>query len=83
CMLADVPPDGCRASERVMGCEFYGILDNPSVVNALISSSGSRETPCETLDYEAYKESQYDALAAMLRKYVDIDRIYKILSEDD
>lgn len=83
CMLADGTPDGCRASERVMGSYIHGILDNPSVVNALISSSGSRETPCETLDYEAYKESQYDALAAMLRKYVDIDRIYKILSEDD
>jgi adenosylcobyric acid synthase len=31
-------------------------------------------------DLQAFKEEQYNKLAAHVRKYVDIDRIYKILT---
>jgi adenosylcobyric acid synthase len=34
-------------------------------------------------DPQAFKETQYDKLAAHVRQYVDIERIYQILSSND
>ena len=33
-------------------------------------------------DYHAFKEEQYDKLAANVRQHVDMERIYKILTDD-
>lgn len=82
CRLSDGKEDGCRVSDKVMGSYIHGILDNPEVTDSLLAPY-SEAVRNETFDYAAYKEQQYDALAAMLRHYVDIDKIYKILSEDD
>ncbi len=82
CVLQDGQEDGCRVSDRVMGSYIHGILDNREVIDALLAPyAGGEATPA--LDYEAYKEEQYDALAAMLREHIDIDRIYEIMKGDD
>ncbi len=82
CRYADGSTDGCRVSDKIMGTYIHGILDNQQVIDALLAPySGSDRTG--TFDYTAYKEQQYDALAVMLREYVDIDRLYKILGRDD
>jgi adenosylcobyric acid synthase len=36
-----------------------------------------------TQNPQAFKETQYDKLAAHVRQYVDIERIYQILSSND
>ena len=36
-------------------------------------------TGAQPLDYEAFKQEQYDRLAAHLRQHVDLERIYQIL----
>ena len=33
------------------------------------------------VDYGLFKEQQYDKLAATLRKYLDLDAIYKMMRE--
>ena len=35
----------------------------------------------EGVDFAAFKESQYDILAAELRKHLDMKKIYEILDE--
>ena len=34
-------------------------------------------------DYQAYKEEQYNKLADHVRRYVDMERVYQILSAHD
>lgn len=86
CELADGSPDGCMAGERCMGTYLHGLLDNSSVIDALlapwIDAAGCRQESGK-FDYAAFKESQYDRLADMLRECVDIDRLYKIMGRDD
>lgn len=81
CRLADGSPDGCIADDRCFGTYIHGLFDNEAVVGRLLELAGSGET--EVMDYEKYRESQYDALADWMRRYIDIPRLYKILSEDD
>ena len=33
------------------------------------------------VDFQEFKETQYDILAAELRKHLDMDKIYSILNE--
>ena len=35
----------------------------------------------EGMDFQAFKETQYDILAAELRKHLDMKKIYQILDE--
>ncbi len=61
-----------------IGTYIHGFLDNPSVINYLLR--GRTKEKVETTDVDAFKQEQYDKLAAHVRKYVDIPLVYKILS---
>lgn len=74
--------DGCFADERCFGSYIHGILDNPVVLDYILSPYRT-QTAMSDFDYREFKESQYDALAAWLREYVDIERIYKIMMDYD
>lgn len=74
--------DGCFIDERCFGSYIHGILDNPVVLDYILAPYITRKSTT-SFDYQAFKESQYDALAAWLREYVDIDRIYKIMMDYD
>ena len=74
--------DGCFIDERCFGSYIHGILDNPVVLDYILAPYITRKSTT-SFDYHAFKESQYDALAAWLREYVDIDRIYKIMMDYD
>lgn len=83
CILSDGVPDGCRVTDRIMGTYIHGILDNSPVIESILGPYLGDKKGAMVTDYAVYKEEQYDTLAAMLREYVDIDRLYKIMSEDD
>ena len=74
--------DGCFIDERCFGSYIHGILDNPEVLDYILAPYITRKSTT-SFDYYDFKESQYDALAAWLREYVDIDRIYKIMMDYD
>ena len=80
-LLDDGQADGYVADERCMGTYIHGVLDNPSVVDWLLRPYADRlSEAARPFDYAAFKEEQYDKLAAHVRKYVDIDRLYDILN---
>ena len=80
--LADGREDGYFVDRTCMGTYVHGILDNPSVIDNLLEPFADKlkET---AFDYKAFKEEQYDKLAAHVRKHVDLPLIYQILTDND
>jgi len=72
--------DGCLVDEKCMGTYIHGILDNPTFIDRLLAPHAGKLTGCSTFDYHAFKEEQYDKLAAHVRQYMDISLLYDILS---
>ncbi len=76
--------DGAQA-ERVYGSYVHGIFDSEEasrgLVEALAQAKGVSLDASAQMDYQAYKESQYDLLADTLRKHLDLEKIYQILEE--
>ncbi len=62
-------------TDRCIGTYIHGFLDNIPVINFLLKDKGA--TPAQSL--ADFKEEQYDKLAAHVRQYVDMERIYQIL----
>ncbi|MDE7025896.1 MAG: cobyric acid synthase [Paramuribaculum sp.] len=81
--LDDGSYDGCRVSERCWGSYVHGVLDNSAVVDALLAPHVTDRRCMREFDYSKYKQEQYDALARELRKYVDMEALYKIMGRDD
>lgn len=81
-MIDGSVPEGCMADDRCFGTYIHGILDNQQVIDYILSPYLGK-TDAVQVDYAAYKEEQYDALAALLRKHIDIARLYKIMGRDD
>lgn len=71
--------------ENVYGSYVHGIFDKEGVAKGLIEALAKKKGVAlehlEAFDYGKYKESQYDLLADTLRKYLDMEQIYKILEE--
>ncbi len=68
---------------NVYGSYVHGIFDSEKftsgIVRALALAKGITEEPGRTVDYAAFKETQYDLLAAGLREHLDMEAIYRIL----
>ena len=67
--------------EHCIGTYIHGFLDSPAVINRLLSDYVDTDQ-VETLDPQTFKEEQYDKLAAHVRQYVDMERLYQILTDD-
>ncbi len=76
-------PDGCMVDDRCMGSYIHGILDNDCVVRHILGECGVELAGNHPDDYDAWRDSQYNALADALRRYLDMDAIYKIMRGDD
>ena len=75
-------------TDHCIGTYIHGFLDNVPVIEHLLknlvdpSRDGSQAGERQPYDPQAFKEEQYNKLADHVRKYVDIGRIYRILSHD-
>ena len=80
--LTDGSTDGYFVDRTCMGTYIHGILDNASFVDYLLEPFAARleERP---FDYKAFKEEQYDKLAAHVRAHVNMPLIYEILQAHD
>ena len=85
-----VKKDGTKADGaqhgNVYGTYVHGVFDKEDVAKAVIRGIG-RMKGIDTenitgVDFQAFKETQYDILAAELRKHLDMDKIYEILNAD-
>ena len=82
--LDDGRDDGYLVDHRCMGTYVHGILDNAPFVDLLLEPYKAKISQGSApLDYAAFKEEQYDKLAAHVRQHVDMEQIYKILTDDD
>lgn len=74
---AFVSPDG-----RIWGSYLHGIFDNEAFVMALthdLMQEKGIDPGNNQISIAEYKEIQYNKLADMIRKHLDMDRIYEIL----
>ena len=80
--ITDGRADGYLVDPKCMGTYIHGILDNSAFVDFLLQPYADKIQQAEQpFDYQAYKEEQYDRLADHVRRHVDIERIYKILTQ--
>ena len=79
-MMEDGQSDGCIADEKCFGTYIHGILDNPAFVERLLAPYADKcAADAAPFDYQAFKQQQYDLLAAHVRDNVNVDLLYKIL----
>ena len=80
--LADGTPEGCRLDRKCWGTYLHGILDNNAVVDYLLEPYAQGTGNGTAEDYTAFKERQYDLLAAHVRRHLDMEALYRILSSE-
>lgn len=82
-IMEDGKPEGCYVDRRCMGCYLHGILDNPGFNDFLLGPFMEKtKASALTEDYTAFKQRQYDLLADHLRKHLDMNLLYNIISYD-
>ncbi len=76
--------DGCTVG-TVCGTYVHGIFDAGDLAWRLAESAaekkGLRLTEGAVLSQEAFRERQYDLLAAAVRQNLDMEAVYRILEE--
>ena len=81
--LDDGREDGCLVNKKCMGTYVHGILDNSPFVEFLLEPFAKKLAEAgRPFDYQTFKEQQYNQLADHVRQYVDMERLYQILSDD-
>lgn len=70
-------------TDHCIGTYIHGFLDNAPVIEHLLSQHGNGSQESNPHSLQAFKDEQYNKLAAHVRQYVDVERIYQILSSDD
>ncbi len=77
-------PEGWTDGKRLTGTYLHGILDNQPFIDRLLQPFETRiKSAAGHFDIRQYKEQQYDLLAAHVRKHLDMDKIYQILTDND
>lgn len=76
--LEDDRVDGYYLDDTCWGSYMHGILDNPVVLDNLAKGFDKKDDR-PPFDYAAFKEQQYDKLADLVRKHVDMEYIYRTL----
>ena len=69
----------------MLGTYVHGVFDKEAVAEAIVQIIGEKKgldvSGMTGMDFQAFKETQYDILAAELRKHLDMKKIYEILEE--
>lgn len=70
---------------NVCGTYVHGVFDKEEVVKGILNILGKKKgidsSGMSGIDFAAFKETQYDILAAELRKHLDMKKIYEILEQ--
>lgn len=71
--------------KNIYGTYVHGVFDREEVAKAVIRALGRRKgidtEEITGMDFQEFKETQYDLLAAELRKHLNMETIYRILEE--
>ncbi len=74
CLINGIKEDGFFLNSKTWGTYVHGIFDNKEIVNAILEESGQKVVT--ELDFQQFKEEQYDKLANLIRENVDMEYIY-------
>jgi len=77
--LPEDKKDGYFLNSKCFGTYIHGILDNQTVIDYLVAPYSGKLTD-KPFDYKAFKEEQYDKLADHVRKHVNMELVYKIIT---
>jgi len=79
------PKEDGAWKDNVYGSYVHSIFDKEEVAERIVQAIGEKKgidtTEMTGVDYQTFKETQYDILAAGLREHLDMKRIYEILEE--
>lgn len=71
--------------DNVFGTYVHGVFDKEGCAEALVRIIGEKKgldvSSLTGVDFAAFKETQYDILADILRKHLDMKKIYEILEQ--
>lgn len=77
--LSNGKEDGYLLNNNCWGTYIHGILDNPIVIQDLLS--GFTTENHNEFNYKDFKEAQYDKLANLIRENIDMNLFYSHLNE--
>lgn len=70
-------------TDHCIGTYIHGFLDNQPVIDHILRDKGKvqseKDGDCPQYDPKAFKDQQYDKLAAHVRQYLDMEKLYEIL----
>lgn len=76
--------EGCQTG-NVYGCYLHGLFDdsqaNRGLLQSLMSAKGLDGAEACAVDMKAYREGQYDMLAACIRAHLNMELIYEIIEK--
>ncbi|MCI7812540.1 MAG: cobyric acid synthase [Lachnospiraceae bacterium] len=82
--LSDAKLEGAQKG-NVYGSYVHGIFDKEDVAKGIVMALGKMKgldvSEITGVDFQTFKETQYDLLAEGLRKHLDMEKIYQILNE--
>ena len=74
-----------RGGMQVYGTYIHGIFDGEGIaakiVEALLARKGLSMDDVKVIDYQKYKQHQYDLLAQSVREHLDMKKVYDILEK--
>jgi len=80
CLINGMKEDGFFLNSKTWGTYIHGIFDNKEIVNSVLEESGQKVVT--ELDFQQFKEEQYDKLANLIRENVDMEYIYTSMKID-
>jgi adenosylcobyric acid synthase len=76
--------DGCvSADSKMMGTYIHGLFDNPSILKSWLNHIGLDGIDVSDIGGIEARNRQYDLLAEHFQKYVNVDRIIKLISNKE
>ena len=81
-IFTDGHPDGYFVDAKCMGTYIHGILDNPAFIDFLLQPWKDKIVNAQSsiVNGQSFKEEQYNKLADHIRKHVDMEKVYQILT---
>ena len=74
-----------RGGMQVYGTYIHGIFDGEGIaakiVEALLARKGLSMDDVKVIDYQEYKQHQYDLLAQSVREHLDMEKVYAIVEK--
>jgi len=77
-ILKDGMKEGCFLNEKTWRTYLHGIFDNMPVIQSILKAC-EKEASLHEFDFQAYKNEQYNKLAALLRQSCAIECIYRVI----